>query len=1136
MKFSKSSKINGNNGTTTTTTDNLLQPQLPPQPPRNRLYLKINAFRAADLAPSPNNNTEQLLSLPPSGHQHSHHHKRSLNPILIAQINQTQKCSSKKTNTNQPSWDDTLLLPLKHNGYSQLLILSVWDKHKRSKNYLGEVRLSLVDLFKKQQQFESKNEMKWYKLYSNRNAHAFVTGSILVSFELVVKKTRKDKRTESQVSSNGLENRTKKLSISSESSTKEPESFLDHWYNSLIYRDINPNSLKPDEQGFYPDAIDGALDQVISDIESLIEETPADNNNDVIPSSGSFISITTADRRLLGLLSDMNSSDAASFLSTDAEILATESDYSSMGPNDPYNQDKPPHPKSRRLRKLKLKAKNKFINNKFELSKRSVLGVVFIEIISCLDLPPMKNLTRTTFDMDPFVVATFGKKTFRTSWQRHTLNPTFNERVAFEMLPHESNYSIQFSVLDKDRFSFHDKVASISLPLRELTDYATVQPMVHSSGPSLDLFKNYYTNTSNSASNEGFTTAHESPLNLSVRIIDDDNLIKKTVKKKRFSIKKKKIIDSYVDTSKFRVMSLALDLADVKYLGKYKPELKIRIRFETYHDLRRKFWRVLLEQYNLNDNGDDTYDYFELISLLDTLGCTNSDDLVNEFYKNLDKLIWGGDLLSHDEIIDSLENYVNKGGSNNEKIFEFETCPICNKKRIGKKQDLDIITHFAICASKDWSIVNKLLVSSFVSPHQATKKWFTKVFIKLTYGKYTLGGNSANILVQDRMTGIILEEKMGVYVRLGIRLLYKGLDKARTKRVRILLRKLSFRQGLKFDQPQLKADIASFIKFHKLNLDDCMIEDPNEFSTFNEFFYRKLKPGARIIEDSQNPKIVLSPADCRCAVFDTVSSATQLWIKGKNFSIAKLFNGDLSSSGGYDLSDFYKPEACSLGIFRLAPQDYHRFHSPVSGKIGKIKLIEGEYYTVNPMAIRSELDVFGENIRSIIPIETEHFGTVIMVAVGAMMVGSIILSVKEGDAIHRGDEVGYFKFGGSTIVLLFEKKLFEFDQDLITNSKVCVETLVRVGQSVGHSPNIDEFKRDHIEFRHLSVGTKLKLIRLLTGGDLNDQSQVSNWEASQVSREFKLEYLQQRPSESSYDDYDDESFDEEGLVEEEEDE
>ena len=91
-----------------------------------------------------------------------------------------------------------------------------------------------------------------------------------------------------------------------------------------------------------------------------------------------------------------------------------------------------------RLRRSKQEYEN------FELASRQVLGVVFIEIVSCEDLPPYKNFTRTSFDMDPFVVVSFGKKTFRTGWKRHTLNPVFNERLAFELLPHESNFSIQF--------------------------------------------------------------------------------------------------------------------------------------------------------------------------------------------------------------------------------------------------------------------------------------------------------------------------------------------------------------------------------------------------------------------------------------------------------------------------------------------------------------------------------------------------------------------------------------------------------------------------------------------------------------------------------------------------------------------
>jgi phosphatidylserine decarboxylase precursor len=110
--------------------------------------------------------------------------------------------------------------------------------------------------------------------------------------------------------------------------------------------------------------------------------------------------------------------------------------------------------------------------------------------------------------------------------------------------------------------------------------------------------------------------------------------------------------------------------------------------------------------------------------------------------------------------------------------------------------------------------------------------------------------------------------------------------------------------------------------------------------TFNEFFYRKLKPDARPVEEPDNPYRLVSGADCRMMAFETVQDATRIWIKGREFTVARL------------LGDAYKSQAeryqgGALAIFRLAPQDYHRFHSPVDGTIGPITYIAGEYYTVN---------------------------------------------------------------------------------------------------------------------------------------------------------------------------------------------
>ncbi len=119
-------------------------------------------------------------------------------------------------------------------------------------------------------------------------------------------------------------------------------------------------------------------------------------------------------------------------------------------------------------------------------------------------------------------------------------------------------------------------------------------------------------------------------------------------------------------------------------------------------------------------------------------------------------------------------------------------------------------------------------------------------------------------------------------------------------------------------------------------------------TSFNEFFYRELKPGARPCSAPNNPKVVVSPADCRCVGFNKVDDATKIWIKGREFTISRLL-------GNAYPEDAKRFEKGALGIFRLAPQDYHRFHIPVDGTLGEPKLIKGEYYTVNPMAIRSAL-------------------------------------------------------------------------------------------------------------------------------------------------------------------------------------
>jgi len=289
-----------------------------------------------------------------------------------------------------------------------------------------------------------------------------------------------------------------------------------------------------------------------------------------------------------------------------------------------------------------------------------------------------------------------------------------------------------------------------------------------------------------------------------------------------------------------------------------------------------------------------------------------------------------------------------------------------------------------------------------------------------------------------------VEEKIPHYIDVSLRIMYSthsGRTAVENTQIKKLLHHLSATQGKKYDDPRSKKEISHFIDFHGLNIEEIL--DPlDSFANFNEFFYRKLKPTARVIAALDNPKIAVSPADCRLHVFPSIDQATSIWIKGKNFQLKNLLKDEALAA---------KFHGGSLVIARLAPQDYHRFHLPINCKIGPTNCFDGALYTVNPIAIREEVDVYTENKRNVTLLESPEFGTVAYISVGATMVGSIHITSKAGQVAKKGDEHGYFAFGGSTVLLLFEPNRIVFDKDLLANSEKPIETLVKMGQSIGTS-------------------------------------------------------------------------------------
>ncbi|TFK49201.1 hypothetical protein OE88DRAFT_1662621 [Heliocybe sulcata] len=297
-------------------------------------------------------------------------------------------------------------------------------------------------------------------------------------------------------------------------------------------------------------------------------------------------------------------------------------------------------------------------------------------------------------------------------------------------------------------------------------------------------------------------------------------------------------------------------------------------------------------------------------------------------------------------------------------------------------------------------------------------------------------------------------ESMPIYARIGMHLLFYGREQVKllegNKRIDELLRDESIKEGKIYNSPESVKSIDSFISTYKIQLDELLNPDLSSYKCFNEFFYRQLKPDARPVQNLDSPLAFCSPADCRMTVYPSVDAAQKFWIKGDEFSVARLLNVSPDS----DRAKYY--EGASLAIARLAPQDYHRFHCPLDGTVtGEIVDVPGAYYTVNPQAVNEpKFDVFTANKRSIAYLTHGQSGKqVAYVAVGALLVGSVVWTGgKDKREIKRGDELGYFAYGGSTVIVLFPKGVINFDQDLVDNSMKPIETLMKVGYSLGQCP------------------------------------------------------------------------------------
>jgi phosphatidylserine decarboxylase len=240
-----------------------------------------------------------------------------------------------------------------------------------------------------------------------------------------------------------------------------------------------------------------------------------------------------------------------------------------------------------------------------------------------------------------------------------------------------------------------------------------------------------------------------------------------------------------------------------------------------------------------------------------------------------------------------------------------------------------------------------------------------------------------------------------------------------------------------------KNKVAPFVEKFKIDLSlykagsISVSKKENSYKNFNEFFIREFESKKREFIDDEGKM----PAFCEARYFghEAVNDDVKVPVKGKLLNSDDLLGGSKWSqtfAGG------------PLLIARLCPVDYHRYHYPLTGETLDSFQIKGQYHSVNPIALTSKPEIFLINERRASILETEHFGKLAYIEVGAAMVGKIIQSHDEAKSHSKGDEKGYFLFGGSTVILLGEKGKWSPSEDILGNTRDGIETYLHLGDEV----------------------------------------------------------------------------------------
>lgn len=239
------------------------------------------------------------------------------------------------------------------------------------------------------------------------------------------------------------------------------------------------------------------------------------------------------------------------------------------------------------------------------------------------------------------------------------------------------------------------------------------------------------------------------------------------------------------------------------------------------------------------------------------------------------------------------------------------------------------------------------------------------------------------------------------------------------------------------DTSASKKKIPEFIDNFGIDM-SIAYKKESEFTSFNDFFIRKLNESSRPFDKDINK--LISPGDGRLFAYQNIDMDNLVQVKGLTYSLRELINND-------KLAQKYDKGTCI--ILRLCPTDYHRFHFIDNGIPSKSELINGSYYSVNPTALERIPKLYCQNKREWSLFKSENFGDIIHIEVGATCVGSIFQTYTPNSSVLKGSEKGYFKFGGSTTILFFKKNTVEIDKDIVEQTNNGYECKVQFGENIG---------------------------------------------------------------------------------------